>query len=151
MDRDAAETVLSGLARTAAEMQSLSSELASWIEGRQGDLPDEEDRLRSRALELRNEVGLELERVRDAVRQAVSTPASPIAELHEEIEKAGREMRDWLTGGLGMGSKQKWLETFRAAESVRMATAGNSTSGITVRVNKWSRCSAGLTRPWRAR
>jgi hypothetical protein len=116
MDRDAAEMVLSRLAKTAAEMQSLSSELVTWIDARQGALPDEEERLRTRAYELRNEVSLELERVRDLYDKLFDSGA-PIAELHEEIERAGREMQDWITGGLGMGSRQRWLETFRAAES----------------------------------
>ncbi len=115
MDRDAAEKVLSELAGSAAQMQSLAGELARWIDAH-GDLPDAENRLRTRAYELRNEVSLKLEQVRNEYDKLFESGA-PIAELHEEIEKAGGEMQEWLTGGLGMGSKQKWLETFRAAES----------------------------------
>jgi hypothetical protein len=40
---------------------------------------------------------------------------APTAELHKEIEKAGREMREWLAGGLGAGSTQEWLRRFHNA------------------------------------
>ena len=116
MDRDAAEKVLSDLTGITTEMQSLAGELAQWIEGRQGDLPDEENRLRNRAYELKNEVSWELKRVRDEYDKLYDS-GEPIAELHDEIEKAGREMQDWLAGGLGGGSRQEWLRTFRNAEA----------------------------------
>jgi hypothetical protein len=116
MDRDAAEKVLSDLTGITTEMQSLAGELEHWIEGRQGGLPDEENRLRNRAYELKNEVSWELKRVRDDYDKLYESGA-PIAELHEEIEKAGREMQDWLAGGLGTGSRQEWLRTFRNAEA----------------------------------
>ena len=116
MDRDATEAVLSGLAEIAAQVHSLAAELMGWIERRQADLPDEETRLRSRARELKNEVSLELQRLVDEY-DSLYTSGAPIAELHEGIEKAGREMRKWLADGLGAGSAQAWLHKFRRAES----------------------------------
>lgn len=114
MDRDAAEEVLSNLTRIAGQMQSLADDLAGWIERRQGDLPDAEKRLRAQARDLKNDVSAELGRVRDKYDKLYASGA-PIAELHQEIEKAGREMREWLAGGLGAGSTQEWLRKFNNA------------------------------------
>jgi hypothetical protein len=114
MDRDAAEQVVSDLAGIAAEMQSLAGELADWIERRQGDLPDEEKRLRVRARDLKNDVSAELGRVRDKYDKLFESGAA-IVELHQEIKKAGGEMRQWLADGLGAGSTQEWLRRFNNA------------------------------------
>jgi len=115
MDRDAAEKVLVDVTGITGQVQSLVSHLARWIETWLGSLPDEEDLLRRRAWELKNEVSWELMRIRDEYDNLYRSGA-PIAELDQEIERAGREMREWLDGGLGAGSRQEWMRTFRAAE-----------------------------------
>jgi hypothetical protein len=114
MDRDAAGQVLSDLVSITAQLQSLTGELAHWIERRQDDLPDEEQRLRARVWELKNEVSAELRRVRDRY-DTLDQSGVPIAELHQEIEKAGGEMRRWLANGLGAGSMEEWLRQFNDA------------------------------------
>ncbi len=116
MDHDAAGKVLYDLAVVAAQVQSLANELVRWTESRQAELPDQEKRLRTRAWELKNQAGLELRRVRDE-HDKLYASGKPIAELHEEIEKAGREMRGWLASGFGAGSTQEWLRHFHIAES----------------------------------
>lgn len=115
MDRDAAGKVLFDLAAAAARVESLASELVRWTESRQAELPDEEKRLRTRARQLKNQVGLELNRVLIEYDKLYESGA-PIAELHEAIEEADREIREWLASGCGAGSTQEWLRVFRLAE-----------------------------------
>ena len=117
MDRDAAGKVLSDLADIVGRMHTLADQLASWTEGRRTDLPNEEARLRSRAYELKNDLGLALERVCGEYDRLYASGA-PIAELDQEIEKAARQMREWMAAGLGAGSTEEWLRKFRSAEAV---------------------------------
>jgi energy-coupling factor transporter ATP-binding protein EcfA2 len=119
MDRDAAGQVLSELTEVVAGMRSLTSQLTSWTEGRQATLPDEEARLRNRAWELKNDLSVQLDRVRDEYDKLFDSGV-PIAELHLEIQKAAREMREWTSAGLGAGSSKEWLRRFRAAESAQV-------------------------------
>ena len=114
MDRDVAEKVLSTAADTATQMQSLADDLARWIRRRQDDLPDQEQRLRIRIRSLKNEINLELKRVRDEYDNLYQS-GDPPTEPHQEIEKAGHQIREWLAAGLGVGSRQEWLRTFQAA------------------------------------
>jgi hypothetical protein len=116
MDRDAAGEVLSGLAGIAQRMRALADQLATWTERRQGDLPNEEARLRDRAFQLMKEVGLALKTITDGYDQQHAAGA-PVPELHQEIEKAAREMRGWMAGGLGARSTEDWLRGYRSAEA----------------------------------
>jgi len=119
MDRDAAGKVLAELAEIVARMRSLADQMTRWTEGRQAALPDEEARLRNRAWDLKNDLSVELDRVRDEYDKLFDSGA-PIAELHLEIQKAAREMREWTAAGLGAGSTKEWLRKFRAAESAEV-------------------------------
>lgn len=119
MDRDAAGKVLADLAEIVARMRSLADQMTRWTEGRQAALPDEEARLRNRAWDLKNDLSVELDRVRDEYDKLFDSGA-PVAELHLEIEKAARQMREWMAAGLGAGSTKEWLRKFRAAESAEV-------------------------------
>ena len=116
MDRDAAGQVLSEVADIVTHMRTLADQLIDWAKGRQADLPSEKQRLRKLAYELKNAVGYALKQVSDAY-DAMFASRTPIAELHEQIEKAAGDMRKWMADGLGEGSRDEWLRTFREAES----------------------------------
>lgn len=119
MDRDAAGKVLADLAEIVARMRSLAGQMTRWTEGRQAALPDQEARLRNRAWDLKNDLSVELDRVRDGYDKLFDSGA-PVAELHLEIQKAARQMREWTAAGLGAGSTKEWLRKFRAAESAEV-------------------------------
>lgn len=119
MDRDAAQFIVTNLVHTAAQMQSLTDELGLWIERRQNDLPDEQQRLRARIREMKNAVTARLSQVRDNYYKADQSGA-PIGELNQEVEKAQGEIRKWFGSGLGAGSTQEWLRRFDLA----VASAG---------------------------
>jgi len=118
MDQDAIKFVLTDIGDLVMQVRSFTSELASRIDTWQTRLPDEEQRRRIRVRALKNQVSLELDRVRDAYDKMYEF-GEQIAELHQEIERAGQEIRKWLADGLGAGSTDEWLEKFRAALSGR--------------------------------
>jgi hypothetical protein len=114
MDRDAVAFVLKGLDDMAAEVRSLSRDLDRQFGEWQASLPDEEAQRRDRFRRLKNQVGRELEKVRDEY-DRLYVSGQPIAELHKEIEAAGRKIREWLGSSLGSGSKEKWIDSFQDA------------------------------------
>jgi hypothetical protein len=111
MDRDAVAFVLKGLAETADGVRSLSRDLNRQFGVWQESLPDADKRIRERFRKLKNQVGRELKVVCDEYDRLYET-GQPIAELHEQIETAGREIREWLASGLGSGSREKWIDEF---------------------------------------
>ncbi|MGW5866551.1 hypothetical protein ACWFRJ_30745 [Streptomyces sp. NPDC055239] len=114
MDRDAVAFVLTGLSGPAGEILTLCRDLNGRFDGWLGALPDEEKRRRGRIRELKNQVGRQLGRVRDEYDRLHQT-GEPIAELKEQIERAGREIRQWIADGLGKGSRDNWIEAFQDA------------------------------------
>jgi hypothetical protein len=116
MDRDAADQVLTDLAGIGEDLQDLAGELARHVGDWQGGLPSEKRQLRNRARKLMHEISLQLNQVRDEYDQLYQS-GQPIAELHHEVEKAGREIRDWIDDGLGAGSAEAWLHQFRGADA----------------------------------
>ena len=118
MDRDAVAYVLEGLAKTADAVRSLSRDLDRQFGKWQASLPDEEKERRERFIELKNQVGRELEKVRDEYDRLYQS-GKPIAELHQQIETAGREIREWLAASLGSGTRDKWIDKFQDAAAGR--------------------------------
>lgn len=114
MDRDAVAFVLTGLSGPAGEVLTLCRDLSGRFDGWLGALPDEEKQRRGRVRELKNQVGRQLGRVRDEYDRLHQT-GEPIAELKEQIERAGREVRQWIADGLGKGSRDNWIEAFQDA------------------------------------
>jgi hypothetical protein len=111
MDRDAVTFVLGKLATTADEARLLAQELRTLLDFLEATLPDEGKRHRARVRDLTHEIGTELERVEEAYDKLADS-----AELGAEIDRAGREIRDWLSAGMGHGSTDKWLEDFGKAK-----------------------------------
>jgi hypothetical protein len=87
-----------------------SRTIGRWL----GELPDEEVRFRERIWNLKNQLGNELFQVLLEYDRLYESGAS-IPEVSEEIEKAGREMREWLAAGLGEESRQEWIRRVEAA------------------------------------
>ena len=116
MDRDAAGAVLGNLGDILRRIQSLTSQLSRWSTDRQGDLPSEEDRLRDRAYSLMNDLGYALS-VISAEYDRLYESGAPIFELHEEIEKAAANMRQWVADGMGTGSTDEWVRKYQIADA----------------------------------
>jgi hypothetical protein len=114
MDRDAVAWVLKDLDDVAAGVTSLSRDLERQFGSWQANLPDEEIQRRDRFRKLKNQVGRELEKVRDEY-DRLHASGQPIAELHQQIETAGEEIRQWLAASLGSGSREKWVDSFQDA------------------------------------
>lgn len=114
MDHAAVMFVLSGLTDVAADVQSLAAELTGAIDGWQRRLPDEVVRHRDRVWSLRNAIGA---RLRDVVRSydELYVSGAPIAELSEEITRAGAAVRSWVAAGMGEKSTEDWLATYDRA------------------------------------
>ena len=111
MDRDAVAFVLKDLADTADGVRSLGRDLDRQFGSWQDSLPDTDKQIRERFRKLKNQVGRELKEVCDEYDRLYDS-GQPIAELHHEIEIAGRAIRDWLASGFGAGSKEKWIDEF---------------------------------------
>jgi GTPase SAR1 family protein len=116
MDRDAASAVLGNLGDILGRIQSLTIRLSRWSADRQGDLPNEEDRLRDRAYSLMNDLGYALS-VISAEYDRLYESGAPVFELHEEIEKAAADMRQWVTDGMGAGSTEEWARRYQIADA----------------------------------
>jgi energy-coupling factor transporter ATP-binding protein EcfA2/outer membrane lipoprotein SlyB len=114
MDRDAVAFVLKDLDGAATAVRSLGRELDHMFSGWQGSLPDEEVQRRDRFRKLKNQVGRELEKVRDEYDRLYES-GQPIAELHQQIETAGQEIKAYLASSLGSGSKEKWIDSLQDA------------------------------------
>jgi hypothetical protein len=114
MDRDAVAFVLTGLSDVAAEVRTLCRDLDRQFGGWQDKLPDEEMERRRRIRQLKFQVGWELDQVRNEYDRLYSSE-EPIAELHQQIAEAGREVRQWLAAGLGAGSRENWIVAFQKA------------------------------------
>ena len=114
MDRDAVAFVLTGLSGMAAEVRTLCRDLDRQFGGWQDKLPDEEMERRRRIRQLKFQIGWELDQVRNEYDRLYKSE-EPIAELQQQIEEAGREVRQWLTTGLGADSRDKWIVAFQKA------------------------------------
>lgn len=114
MDRDAIAFVLGELTDLAAQVRSLANELVQQVGTWQRSLPDDEKQHRIRVLELKNQLSWELGQVVNAYDE-LHRSGAPITELHQEIERAGRAVRQWQASGLGYRSTEDWLDTFEKA------------------------------------
>lgn len=114
MDRDAIAFVLTELADLAAQARSLADELVRQVDSWQRNLPDEEKQHRIRVLALKNQLGWELGQVVKAYDE-LHRSGEPMAELHQEVERAGHAVRQWQAAGLGYGSTEDWLDSFEKA------------------------------------
>jgi energy-coupling factor transporter ATP-binding protein EcfA2 len=114
MDRDAVAFVLKDLDGVATAVRALGRELdrqfGSWKKG----LPDEDKQRRDRCMALKNQVARELEKVRDEYDRLYDS-GQPIAELHQQIGTAGREIKAYLANSLDSGSKEKWIDSMQDA------------------------------------
>ncbi len=118
MDRDAVQQVLTELRDAAAEMRALAEELARWANKWLSGLPDEQERFRKRARELKNAVSVELQVVLRKYDE-IAKARQPIPELDQEIASAVQDIRRWLRDGLGEGTPDLWLQKFDAAAAGR--------------------------------
>ena len=116
MDRDAAGAVLANLSDILRQIQTLTSQLSRWSADRQDDLPNEEDRLRDRAYSLMNDLGYALS-VISAEYDRLHQSGAQIFELHEEIEKAADDMRQWVADGMGADSTEEWVRSYQIADA----------------------------------
>ncbi len=117
MDRDAVAFVLTGLSGVAAEVRTLCRDLDRQFGAWEGKLPDKDKLSRERIRKLRYQIGWDLDRVRNEYDRLYES-GEPIAELRQQIEKAGREVKQWLASGLGTGSRDNWINEFQKAMAV---------------------------------
>ena len=117
MDRDAVAFVLTGLSGVAAEVRTLCRDLDHQFGTWEGRLPDKDKLSRERIRKLRYQIGWDLDRVRNEYDRLYES-GEPIAELRQQIEKAEREVRQWLASGLGTGSRDNWIHEFQKAMAV---------------------------------
>jgi hypothetical protein len=114
MDRDAIAFVLTELAELATSARSLADQLARQVDSWQRRMPDEEKQQLRRVIALKNQLGWELGQVVKAYDE-LHQSGEPIAELHQEIERAGYAVRQWEAAGLGYASTEDWLDSFEKA------------------------------------
>jgi hypothetical protein len=118
MDRDAVQQVLTELREVVGEVRSLIEELGRrigrWLSG----LPDEQERFRTRARELKNKVSVALGEVLKKY-DDLAKAGQPIEELDQEIASAVADIHQWVSEGLGEGSADQWLQKFDEAAAGR--------------------------------
>ncbi len=103
-----------GLTEVAADVQSLAAELTGHIDVWQRRLPDEVVRHREQVWQLRNDVGDRLGGVVRAYDELYHS-GEPIAELRQEITRAGQAVRAWVAAGLTEKSTEDWLAMYQKA------------------------------------
>lgn len=118
MDRDAVQQVLTELREVVGEVRPLLEELTRrigrWLSG----LPDEQERFRTLARELKNKVSVALGEVLRKY-DDLAKAGQPIVELDHEIASAVQDIHQWVSEGLGEGSPDLWLQKFDEAAAGR--------------------------------
>jgi hypothetical protein len=120
MDRDAVQQVLTELREVVGEVRPLLEELTRRIDRWLSGLPDEQERFRTLARELKNKVSVALGEVLRKY-DDLAKAGQPIAELDHEIASAVQDIHQWVSEGLGEGSL-----TCGCKNSTRRRPAGKS-------------------------
>lgn len=118
IDRDAVQQVLTELREVVGEVRPLLEELTRRIDRWLSGLPDEQERFRTLARELKNKVSVALGEVLRKY-DDLAKAGQPIAELDHEIASAVQDIHQWVGEGLGEGSPDLWLQKFDEAAAGR--------------------------------